>query len=49
MLYNAPRMGTRLFIIVAVLVLVVGVVGRITYERVVHTATPAYAQEDQWG
>jgi len=39
-------MGTRLFIAAAVLVLVVGVVGRITYERVVHTATPAYAQDE---
>ena len=44
--YNAERMGTRLFVIAAVLVLVVGVVGRITYERVVNTTTPAYAQED---
>jgi hypothetical protein len=39
-------MGTRLFIVAAALVLVVGVVGRITYERVVHTATPAYAQDE---
>ncbi len=39
-------MRTRLFIIVAVSVLVVGVVGRMTYERVVHTATPAYAQDE---
>lgn len=34
--------------VAAVLVLVVGVVGRITYEQVVSTATPAYAQEDQF-
>lgn len=46
MLYNAGRMGTRMFIIAAVLVLVGGVVGRITYERVVHTTTPAYAQDE---
>ena len=39
-------MGTRLFIVFAVMALVVGVVGRITYERVVHTATPAYAQDE---
>jgi hypothetical protein len=44
--YNADRMGTRLFILAALLALVVGVTGRITYERVVNTATPAYAQED---
>ena len=47
MLYNAGWMGTRIFIIAAVLVLVVGVVGRMTYEQVVSTDTPAYAQEDQ--
>ena len=41
-------MGTRTFIIAAVLVLVVGVIGRITYEQVVSTDTPAYAQEDQF-
>jgi hypothetical protein len=41
-------MGTRIFIIAAVLVLVVGVVGRITYEQVVNTDTPAYAQENQF-
>jgi hypothetical protein len=39
-------MGSRLFIVAAMLVLVVGVVGRITYERVVDTATPAYAQQN---
>ena len=43
--YNAARMGTRTFIVCAVLILMVGVVGRITYERVVNT-TPAYAQAD---
>ena len=43
MLYNAGWMGTRISIIAAVLVLVVGVVGRITYEQVVSTDTPAYA------
>ncbi len=41
-------MGTRIFIVAALLVLVVGVVGRITYEQVVNTDTPAYAQEDQF-
>ena len=46
--YNAGRMGTRMFIVAAVLVLVVGVGGRITYEQVVSTDTPAYAQEDQF-
>ena len=45
MLYNAGRMGNRLFIVAAVLVLVVGVVGRITYEQIVSTDTPAYAQD----
>ena len=44
--YNAERMGTRLFILAALLALVVGVTGRITYERVVNTATPAYAQDE---
>ncbi|QIN82152.1 hypothetical protein GBA63_05450 [Rubrobacter tropicus] len=39
-------MGSRLFIVAAVLVLVVGVVGRITYERTLNTATPAYAQDE---
>ena len=34
-----------MFIIAAVLVLVVGAVGRITYERVLNTDTPAYAQD----
>jgi hypothetical protein len=37
-----------MFIVAAVLVLVVGVGGRITYEQVVSTDTPAYAQEDQF-
>ncbi len=46
--YSAGRMGARIFIVAAVLVLVVGVVGRITYEQVVSTDTPAYAQEDQF-
>jgi hypothetical protein len=46
--YNAEWMGTRTFIVCALLVLVVGVVGRITYEQVVNTGTPAYAQEDQF-
>ncbi len=45
MLYNAGRMGSRLLIVIAVLVLVVGAVGRITYERVLNTDTPAYAQD----
>jgi hypothetical protein len=39
-------MGIRLFILAALLALVVGVTGRITYERVVNTATPAYAQDE---
>lgn len=38
-------MGTRTFIVVALLVLVAGVVGRITYERTFNTAAPAYAQQ----
>lgn len=38
-------MGTRTFIFAALLALVVGVTGRITYERVV-TTTPAYAQDE---
>jgi hypothetical protein len=46
MSYNAAWMGTRMFIILAVLVLVVGVVGRTTYERVLNTDTPAYAQDE---
>ena len=46
MLYNTQRMGTKMFIVAAVLVLVVGVVGRITYERVLNTDTPAYAQDE---
>src|SRR4028118_1128354 len=44
--YNAGRMGSRMFILVALLALVVGVTGRITYERVVNTTTPAYAQDE---
>jgi hypothetical protein len=44
--YNAEWMGTRMFIMAAVLVLVVGLVGRITYERVLNTDTPAYAQDE---
>ncbi len=44
--YNAQWMGTRMFIIAATLVLVVGVVGRTTYERVLDTDTPAYAQDE---
>jgi hypothetical protein len=40
------RMGSKLFFVAAVMVLVTGVVGRITYERLAHTTTPAYAQED---
>lgn len=39
-------MGSKFFIVVAVLVLVVGVVGRVTYERTINTATPAYAQDE---
>jgi hypothetical protein len=39
-------MGSRLFIVAALLTLVVGVTGRIAYERVVNTATPAYAQAE---
>ena len=39
-------MGTRMFIVCAVLVLVFGIVGRITYERTVNTTTPAYAQQN---
>ncbi len=34
-----------MFIIAAALVLTVGVVGRITYERVLNTDAPAYAQD----
>jgi hypothetical protein len=45
MLYTAGRMGSRLFIVAAMLMLVAGVVGRITYERVFHTDTPAHAQD----
>jgi hypothetical protein len=39
-------MGSRLFILAAILALVVGVTGRVTYERVVNTTTPAYAQDE---
>jgi hypothetical protein len=46
MSYNAGWMGTKKFIIAAVLVLVVGAVGRINYEQVVSTDTPAYAQDE---
>ena len=41
-------MGSRLFIVMAVLVLVVGAVGRITYEQVFSTRTPALALQDQF-
>ena len=41
-------MGSRLFIAAAVLVLVVGVVGRITWEQVANPSTPALAQEAQF-
>ena len=44
MLYNAGRMGSRLFIAIAVLVLVVGAVGRITYEQM-QAPSPAQAQD----
>ena len=44
--YNAEWMGTRMFIIAATLVLVVSAVGRITYERVLNTDAPAYAQDE---
>ncbi len=46
--YNGLRMGGKLFIIAAVMVLVTGVVGRITYEQIVNPSTPALAQEDQY-
>jgi hypothetical protein len=42
--YNAGRMGSRLFILIAVLVLVVGAVGRITYEQM-QAPSPAQAQD----
>ncbi len=48
MLYNAGRMGSRLFILMAVLVLVVGAVGRFTYEQIFNTRTPALALQDQF-
>ncbi len=41
-------MGTRTFIVCTVLVLVVGAVGRITYEQVINTRTPALALQDQF-
>ncbi len=41
-------MGIRAFIVAAMLVLVVGVVGRVTYEQVVDTDMAAYAQQDQF-
>lgn len=40
------RMGTKTFIVCTVLVLVVGIIGRITDERTVNTTTPAYAQQN---
>ena len=43
MLYTAGRMGSRLFIVAAMLVLVAGVVGRITYEQM-RSPEPAQAQ-----
>ncbi len=42
--YYAGRMGSRLFILIAVLVLVVGAVGRITYEQM-QAPSPAQAQD----
>lgn len=39
-------MGSRLFIVAAMLVLVAGAVGRVTFERAFNTATPAYAQQN---
>ncbi len=39
------RMGTRTFMVVAVLVAVVGLVGGIAYTRALNT-TPAYAQDE---
>jgi hypothetical protein len=48
MLYTAERMGSRLFIFMAVFVLVVGGVGRITYEQMFNTRTPAQAQQDEY-
>ncbi len=44
--YNAGRMGSRLFIVCAALVVVFGVVGRITYEQM-QSPTPAQAQGSQ--
>jgi hypothetical protein len=48
MLYTAERMGSRLFIFMAVFALVVGGVGRITYEQMFNTRTPAQAQQDEY-
>jgi hypothetical protein len=48
MLYTAGGMGSRLFIFMAVFVLVVGGVGRITYEQMFNTRTPAQAQQDEY-
>ena len=42
--YNAGKMGSRAFIAIAVLVLVVGAVGRITYEQM-QAPSPAQAQD----
>ncbi|MDQ3303558.1 MAG: hypothetical protein M3518_09460 [Actinomycetota bacterium] len=39
-------MGSRLVIFAAVMALVVGIVGRVTYEQVVNTRTPALAQDE---
>ena len=39
-------MGSRLCIFAAILAVVVGVTGRITYEQVVNTDTRAYAQDE---
>ena len=44
--YNGARMRGRLFVVAAVLALVAGVVGRTTYERVVGTTPPAFAQDE---
>ena len=46
MSYNAGRMGSRLFMVMIVFVLVVGAVGWITYEQTVNTRTPALAQDE---
>ena len=44
--YNAGRMGSRLFIAAAALVLVAGVVGRVTYEQM-QSPEPVQAQSSQ--